>query len=58
MDIEERVKLLRELDARDKKIVALRASGFKLAELAQMFGITKGRVWQILKRESGHAKND
>lgn len=40
---------MKELKQRKKEILKMRANRYKLREIAVKYGITVGRVWQILK---------
>lgn len=50
MDIEARIRRLRETAKRDAKIVRL-AKSLPMAEIGRQFDISRQRVLQILRRE-------
>lgn len=45
IDIE---RVLESLNARDKRVIALYASGHTYDEIAELMGLTKGRICQVL----------
>ena len=43
---------LRKSAARNRRIVALRAKGWTMERIAKQFGITRTRVYQVLRRDA------